>query len=111
MTFDTWQLLINFGTKPLDENERIFKSSLSNIDALIKSGKMVYGRITPIFMRHLIVDFIFSRCLLNAILEIISNHLHKNLPSFHLTALRDRNNSRIQMVNLIHYRFIHFIFL
>jgi hypothetical protein len=47
MTFDAWQTLINFGTKPLEENERIFKSSDSKADALIKNGRLVYGRITP----------------------------------------------------------------
>lgn len=47
MTFDPWQLLVNFGTKPLDENERIFESSNADINALIQSGTLVYGRVTP----------------------------------------------------------------
>jgi hypothetical protein len=47
MTFDAWQTLINFGTKPLDENERIFQSSDPIADALIRNGKLVYAHIAP----------------------------------------------------------------
>jgi hypothetical protein len=34
MTFDTWQILVNFGTRPLNERDRIFGCSAGAIEDL-----------------------------------------------------------------------------
>lgn len=76
MTFDAWQLLVNFGTKPLDENELVFECSEPNVDAIIKSGKMVYQRVTPhlyaAFDRGFYFQPVLIECNLSDYLETVA---------------------------------------
>ncbi len=73
--FNARQTLVDFGPKPLDEVDRITSSRDSKIDAVVKTGRPVYRRVSPHYCAGFDRGFYFQPVLIECDLGSYNNKL------------------------------------